>query len=263
MSTVLPDWLQRAVQAARQPPPVLRLPLLIGGVVVGSLESRVATWLAREVPGVAHGFGTVRIDRQQADAVLESAARFLQSAGLTGKWRDELLAVSDDRNNRVAAIERAAVRPLGIRTVAVHLVGFDARGHLWLQQRAHNKATDPSMWDTLVGGLVSADEPSLDAALARESWEEAGLQIEKLSVRAAGTIRERRPLADAGYMVEDLVLYETTLPEHIKPVNQDGEVAQFALLPVSAVLEMLRAGQFTLEATLLLGESLLQRGLLR
>jgi hypothetical protein len=197
MST-LPNWLQRAVQAARQPAPTLRLPLLIGGSVVGSLESRVATWLAREVAGVTHGFGTVRVARHEADAVLANAARFLQSAGLTGKWRDELLAVDDDTGARHGVIERSAVRPLGIRTVAVHLVGFDARGRLWLQQRAHDKATDPGKWDTLVGGLVSAEEPSLDVALARETWEEAGLRLSKLTVRAAGTIRERRPVDDAG-----------------------------------------------------------------
>jgi hypothetical protein len=64
-------------------------------------------------------------------------------------------------------------------------------------------------------------------------------------------------------MVEDLVLYEATIPEGMQPENQDGEVAQFALLPVHEVLKMLAQGQFTLEAALLLGESLLQRGLLR
>jgi 8-oxo-dGTP pyrophosphatase MutT (NUDIX family) len=262
-----PAWLKRAWDAARRPPLVQRLPLVIGAQVVGSVEPRVANWLAREVPDIKHGFGTLRISTGagagEPDATLAQAARFLQSAGLAGKWRDELLAVTDDKGRRYGAVERAVVRPLGVRTVAVHLMGLDARGHVWLQQRAHDKATDPGKWDTLVGGLVSADEPDLLTALARETWEEAGLNTAKLQVRAAGTLHERRPVDDTGYLVEDLVLYEAVIPETLQPKNQDGEVAQFALLPVARVLEMLQADEFTLEATLLLAESLMQRGVLR
>jgi 8-oxo-dGTP pyrophosphatase MutT (NUDIX family) len=263
MSTAWPPWLQRAWEAARRPPAVPRLPLVLGTQVVGSVEPRVANWLAREVPGISHGFGSVRIDAKQPGATFEHAARFLQSAGLTGKWRDELLAVTGDQGQRLSAVERAAVRPLGVRTFAVHLVGFDARGHIWLQQRAHTKDTDPGKWDTLAGGLVSAAEPDLPSALARETWEEAGLPVAKLQVRAAGTLHERRPVDDAGYLVEELVLYEAVIPATLQPKNQDGEVAQFALLPPARVLDMLAAGECTLEATLLLAESLLQRGLLR
>jgi 8-oxo-dGTP pyrophosphatase MutT (NUDIX family) len=227
------------------------------------VEPRVATWLAREVPDVSHGFGTLRIQGSDPNHTLEQAAHYLRSAGLTGKWRDEPLAVMDEQGRRHAVLERAAVRPLGVRTVAVHLMGFDPRGHVWLQQRALDKATDPGMWDTLVGGLVAAAEPSLEAAIMRESWEEAGLRTQQLTLRSSGTVRERRPVDDAGYLVEDLVLFEAALPEGFAPVNQDGEVAKFALLPVKTVLEMLHADQFTLEAALMLGESFLQRGLLR
>jgi 8-oxo-dGTP pyrophosphatase MutT (NUDIX family) len=258
-----PAWLNFAWEQARSAPLVPRVPLTIGQHVVGSVEPRVGHLLAQHVPGIKHGFGLVRIEAADADATLARAAHCLENAGLTGKWRDELLAVTSDQGAYVAAVERAAVRPLGVRTVAVHLMGYDAQGNLWLQQRAHDKATDPGKWDTLVGGLVSAQEPDLLTALARETWEEAGLHTAKLNVRAAGTVRERRPLDAAGYMVEDLVLYEAVIPASMHPQNQDGEVAQFALLPPARVLEMLAAGQFTLEATLLLAESLMQRGLLR
>jgi hypothetical protein len=62
------------------------------------------------------------------------------------------------------------VRPLGIATRAVHLVGVCADGSIWVQQRSEDKANNPGMWDTLMGGMVSAAD-GLAEALARETWE--------------------------------------------------------------------------------------------
>ena len=50
-------------------------------------------------------------------------------------WRNELLSVNDASGRSVAMIERAAVRPLGIATRAVHLVGWAEQGGVWVQQR--------------------------------------------------------------------------------------------------------------------------------
>ena len=72
------------------------------------------------------------------------------------------------------------MRPLGITTHAVHLVGWTPDGAVWVQQRAHDKATDPGLWDTTMGGLVTAGE-SIAATLMRETEEEAGLAVERSS----------------------------------------------------------------------------------
>jgi hypothetical protein len=55
-----------------------------------------------------------------------------------------------------------------------------------------------------------------------------------------------------GYVVERVDWFECTLPAHIVPENQDGEVAQFALFDQDAWRAMLRRGEFTSEAALIL-----------
>jgi 8-oxo-dGTP pyrophosphatase MutT (NUDIX family) len=89
------------------------------------------------------------------------------------------------------------VRPLGIATRAVHLVGACADGSIWVQQRSQDKANNPGMWDTLMGGMVSAAD-GLAEALARETWEEAGLHVAELGeLRHGGNVMFARPSDEA------------------------------------------------------------------
>lgn len=197
-----------------------------------------------------------------ADAALHRLAHWLHANGLCSSWRNELLDVDDERGHRVGVVERAAVRPLGIATRAVHLVGRTPAGEVWVQQRARDKAVDPGLWDTTMGGLVAAGE-GIAATLARETDEEAGLAIGALQGLApAGRISIRRPVAD-GYMVERIEIFEAVVPRTLQPVNRDGEVERFECLAPDALLERLRAGEFTLEAALILAEFLQRRGHLR
>ena len=61
----------------------------------------------------------------------------------------------------------------------MHLSGRSPDGRTWVQQRALDKANAPGLWDTLMGGMVSAQD-TMDTALARETWEEAGLHLDAL-----------------------------------------------------------------------------------
>jgi 8-oxo-dGTP pyrophosphatase MutT (NUDIX family) len=160
-----------------------------------------------------------------------------------------------------ARIERSAVRPLGIATHAVHLIAYAGQGEVWAQQRAFDKATDPGQWDTLVGGLVAADERDTEA-LERETWEEAGLRRTDLhDLRHADRLTIRRPVAE-GYMVEHIDVFEAVVRAGATPCNQDGEVERFERIGVAALVPRLQAGQFTLEAALMIAASLRRRGLL-
>ena len=51
----------------------------------------------------------------------------MREAGVAHAWRDEQLAVTDAQGRTLGTVERAVVRPLGITTFAVHLVGRVAR----------------------------------------------------------------------------------------------------------------------------------------
>ena len=177
-----------------------------------------------------------------------------QSPYVAAQWRDEALAVCSDAGQALGQVERGAVRPLGIATQAVHLVGQAADGRIWVQQRALDKANDPGLWDTLMGGMVSSVD-TVETALERETWEEAGLNIADLkNLRYGGRQSNCRPSSDgaAGYMQEFIEWYVVTLPDGLMPINQDGEVAQFALIDQAHLLAGMERGEFTLEASLIM-----------
>lgn len=253
-------WLAELRRRADRPPLWPRAPLrtVRAGAAIGSIEPE----LGRRMN--AAGLPLRALERSwvlqgPADEALQDLAHWLHANGLGGRWRNELLAVHDAGGERLGVIERAAVRPLGIATHAVHLVGRTPGGNIWAQQRAFDKATDPGLWDTTMGGLVAAGE-SIATTLARETAEEAGLAIEALQgLEAAGRILIRRPVPD-GYMVEHIDIFEAVVPEALRPVNRDGEVERFECLAPAGLLEGLRAGAYTLEAALILAAYLQRRG---
>ena len=185
---------------------------------------------------------------------LNQLADLLRDAGLAGAWRNEQLAVRNESGGQIGTVERGAVRPLGIATLAVHLVGQSPDGRFWVQQRAFDKPNDPGKWDTLMGGMVSSVD-TVETALERETWEEAGLNIADLkNLRYGGRQSNCRPSSDgaAGYMQEFIEWYVATLPDGLMPINQDGEVAQFALIDQAHLLAGMQRGEFTLEASLIM-----------
>lgn len=257
-----PDWLRRARAQANAAPHRARDRLLLGESTaaheVGSIEPEIAARLADAgLPIAKHLDGwTIRPPFDDALAVI---ARWLHDAGLARRWRDELLPVVARDGRALAAIERSVVRVLGLATFAVHLDGHADGGGVWVQQRAFDKATDPGRWDTLMGGQMAAGE-SIRSTLARETVEEAGLEIDQLRrLRRAGDLSVRRPVEE-GFMNERIAVFRATLPSGVVPVNRDGEVARFECLADSTLQGRLAAGEFTLEATLILGAAIERRG---
>ena len=193
------------------------------------------------------------LGQSDVTSCLNRLANLLRDAGLAGAWRNEQLAVRNEQGVQIGTIERGAVRPLGIATLAVHLVGQATDGRFWVQQRALNKPNDPGKWDTLMGGMVSAED-SVETALQRETWEEAGLHVAELqNLSYGGRQSNCRPSGDgcAGYMQEFIEWFICTVPDGLTPNNQDGEVAQFALMDKAQVIAAIQRGEFTLEAALI------------
>ena len=266
-------WLATLRARANQPPLRPRVPLLAGADAVGSISPdfmhQIGLWPSSYVHSMLlkEEFSTPPDAAKQAwriqgdvTTTLHQLAHALRDANVghvARYWRNELLAVNDARGQRVGQVERGAVRTLGIATQAVHLVGRSVDGRIWVQQRALDKANDPGLWDTLMGGMVSAQD-TVETALARETWEEAGLHLDVLgAVQRGGSFTVRRPTGEAddngiGYMVEVTDWFECTVPEGNVPVNQDGEVAQFLLLEPDELVARLHRNEFTLEAALVL-----------
>lgn len=261
-----PQWRAALAAEGDQPPLRPRLPLRMGPHIIGSVEvdylekiSQPASSALRDLleketceQGLAwrmSGVGTSALG-QLADALLAARA-----GRVAQHWRTEQLAVCNEFDQQVATVERGVVRPLGIATRAVHLVGRTVDGRFWVQQRAASKATHPLCWDTLMGGMVSAAD-TVDTALARETWEEAGIRVaEVTAMRRGGKLTMRKPSGDAadnGYVVEQVDWFDCVLPEAMVPVNQDGEVAQFELLDKRTLVSRLEQNEFTTEAALVL-----------
>lgn len=248
-------WRARLAAAAQAAPLRSRVPLWCGGERIGSVErdlfARAGLDRGPLVRPHAEGW---RLGDGDVTGVLGQLAEALRDTGLAHTWRDEQLPVRGDAGTAFGSIERAAVRALGIATQAVHLTAYGPDGSIWVQQRALDKPTDPGLWDTLVGGLVPADE-SLEQALARESWEEAGLRPAQLAgLRRGGSMVTRRPLPELahGYVVEELHWWTGELPESVQPSNRDGEVAAFACLRPDTLGAALERDEFTVDAALVL-----------
>ncbi len=257
----LPDWVLRERATASQPPLLPREALHVAGHAVGSLQRGLLPDLGLDN---LRAMGIDLLQRSagwwlQAEAgdaatlALNRLAQVLRADGRCGPWRDEQSAVRDPAGERPATVERGAVRVLGIATEAVHLVGVAPDGQLWLQHRAANKSMYPGRWDTLMGGMVSADD-SLHQALERETWEEAGLRLDALqNLRHGGVFELKQPSDEGdgcGYIRERIHWYAATVPDGVVPDNQDGEVQGFALLPAEQVQAWAAAQRFTPEAAL-------------
>jgi 8-oxo-dGTP pyrophosphatase MutT (NUDIX family) len=264
----LAQWLS----SVQSPPRGLRWPLHCMGRIVGSVEPSVAAALLA-VLGRADRSSILQIKElptqiykaleivfvQNKESTLAQLADTLLRIGRCGPWRNERLPVTDENGHCWASVERGAVRVLGMRSQAVHLVGMRPDGHIWVQQRSFHKPNDPGLWDTLMGGTVAAGE-TLGQTLVRETWEEAGLRWAQLPPAVwGGQFTATRPVPDgngAGYLVEDTHWYTVIIPNGLVPQNQDGEVDHFECWSPTQVLSALHADRFTPEARWVLAQVL-------
>ena len=232
--------------------------LVIEGTKVGDVQPAVAQFLAEKAHGFVLSGPTLTLvralDLNARSGLLAKAAEQLRDAGLVTGWRDEALAVG---NPPLAVIERAACRALGITTEAVHLNAYVDADTLLVARRAVHKQIDPGLWDNLVGGMVPADE-TLEHALAREAWEEAGLQLDQVRVERGRSFHMRRPVPE-GLQSEVIHTFDTSLPSGLHLQNRDGEVDAIVARRVDDVVIAIEHDEFTLESALVTLESVARR----
>ncbi|WAI83988.1 MULTISPECIES: NUDIX hydrolase [Achromobacter] len=262
MPKQLPDLYADLCARAQEPAPDGAHALYIAGRRCG-WATHAACDALRDAPGIVCDDAALHIGAHLTpgaalNAVLENTAQLLRQANCLRGWRDELLDVMDG-DVALGVIERAAVRPLGLLTHAVHLNAWTPDRRLWVARRALSKSTDPGMWDTLVGGLAGCGE-DLELALVRECGEEAGLDapdlVNRTPLRTILRIHRRLP---EGYQVEDVLTSTCVLAPGVRPANRDGEVMEIATVDVPTVLRQIADGEFTLEAALVIVEDIMQR----
>jgi 8-oxo-dGTP pyrophosphatase MutT (NUDIX family) len=196
------------------------VPLSLGGKRIGWVRPELAAHLA-SWPKV---FATSpdRVALLDPDG-LAAAVEQLAEEGFIPGWRNERYRIDD-----LFDIERAAARPFGLTTQAVHLNGIVGE-RMWLARRSATKPIDPGLLDNLVGGGVSVGF-SIQETLGKEAWEEAGIPAQ-LAARATrgGTVRILREVPE-GVQSEIVHVFDLALPEAFEPRNQDGEVSEYLLV---------------------------------
>ena len=265
----MPAPMPAAVRAATAHDAAARVPFRIGGELVGSVATAHLPALAAYPESLRVDAGGVELTVAAAerDTVLARIDRALHAAGLVVGWRDEIYPVClAPTRPLLARIERAASRFWGTLTFGAHANGYVAGAdgrptHLWVAQRSFSKPTDPGLFDNLIGGGVPHGQTPLEALL-REGWEEAGLTPAQMAgVQPGRVIRLRRDIPE-GLQHEWLYAYDLLLPAGLTPQNQDGEVANFRLLPVAEALALAEGETMTVDAALVTLDFALRQRLL-
>ena len=246
-----------------------RVPFHVGDCVVGSVARQhlaaLQTW-PDALTVTAHGV-QLRVPPPRRDAVLAQLNAELRHQGLVLAWRDESFDIVDPASGAsLARTERAAARFWGTLTLGAHANGYvagpDGRPtHLWIARRALDKATDPGLFDNLVGGGVPQGQTPREA-LVREGFEEAGLSPAQMRpARATGVLRLQRDIPE-GLQWEDLHAFDLPIPDDWVPANQDGEVLGFTCMPVDEALALTAGAAMTVDAALVTLDFGLRHGLL-
>ena len=219
----------------------LYVPLFAGRTRIGWLRPELAARLGGWPAVFASTAESVRLLKAESlPPVVEQLAR----EGFIPGWRNERYRIADSFE-----VERAAARPFGFATEAVHVNGIVGNG-MWLARRAETKPTDPGMLDNLVGGGLTSGL-SVEEVLVKEAWEEAGIPAE-LARRAqcGGTVELLREVPE-GVQCERIHVYDLELPRDFAPKNQDGEVAEVRLVPLEEALHLARdTEEMTVDAAL-------------
>ena len=240
-----------------------RLPFHLQGRAVGTVAEAHLPLL--QAAGQAGAPVQVLADRvrwtgstatQAAD--FDALNRRLREQGAIRAWRDEPFAIfCPDSGAVLGHFERAACRFWGTLTLGAHATGYvvntaDEQHRpqaLWIAQRALDKATDPGLFDNLIGGGVPLGQ-SPHQALVREGWEEAdATDTEMAHARPASVLTLRRDVAE-GLQFEQLHSFDLPLPAHWQPLNQDGEVTGFSLMAPDQALALALSGRMTVDAAL-------------
>lgn len=246
-----------------------RRPFAIDGHVVGSVDCDHLAMLAG-LDGrlqVTPDGVTLQAPAAERDALLAGLNGTLRQRGLIRAWRDETYPVLEPRSMQLlATIERAASRFWGTLTFGAHCTGWvagaDGRpARLWIAQRSFGKATDPGAYDNLVGGGVPQGQSPFET-LVREGWEEAGLGPVLMQRATPGRVIELRRDIPEGLQFERIHAYDLQMQPGEQPLNQDGEVHAFRLLPASEALDLAAGDTMTVDAALVTLDHALRHGLL-
>ena len=244
------------------------VPFYVAGQAVGSVNAQWQARLSEDPIFIRRADGGMALDPRiegyeaVGSTLMRRAQSWLEQGWLTG-WRGENFRVFHPDGGVFFDLERAAFRPLGLSSRAVHVNGLtrqsDGQIYMWVGRRSPFKAVEPNRLDNMVGGGVASHE-DIQAALFREGWEEAGLSADSLSCLSEQSRLLALRRVARGIHREWLHVFDLWLPSGVMPENQDGEFDAFLCLPLEHVLSHILAGRFMADAALVALDCLARLG---
>ncbi len=170
----------------------------------------------------------------------------LHQEGIIPGWVDELYAVSHcfDEPPRMA-VERATASFLGIRGYGVHINGLVQKSdgiYNWVAVRSRDRGFCPGQLDQMVAGGQGIGI-SLMENVIKESKEEANIDKDIASQAKQRSTLSYCSASSHGLSMNTLFNYDLWLPEDFTPVNTDGEVDEFILMPLAKMAEIIDSSE--------------------
>jgi isopentenyldiphosphate isomerase len=176
----------------------------------------------------------------RTQALMEVTAGLIDQGIVSHRHGERYPVSAQGRETAIATIDRTAAPYFGLRAYGQHLNGFvkTATGlKLWIARRAADRRVFPNMLDNMVAGGLP-HELSLEENLLKECQEEASVPAALAqNAKPVGVLTYCTETA-VGLKPDTLYCYDLELPSDFIPRNADGEVAEFMLLPVEEVLQL-------------------------
>jgi 8-oxo-dGTP pyrophosphatase MutT (NUDIX family) len=208
-----------------------------------------------------------RLDSFQARSqALADITESLVSQGVISHAHGERYPVtSSGRDTAIATIDRTAAPYFGLRAYGQHLNGYvrsPSGLKLWIARRAADRRVFPNKLDNMVAGGLPHDL-SLAENLRKECLEEASVPADLADLAVPVGVLSYCRETVVGLKPDVLYCYDLEVSETFVPDNTDGEVAEFRLLPVEEVLELVRdSDEFKLNCNLVLIDFFVRHGIL-
>lgn len=227
--------------------PASALPLIFSGERIGLLRRDNAAALRRFPEVFAIGDDGVRLtvtgDCEAISRAVDAVVDALVDEKRIPKWRNETFDVMPRWGMPpVFRLDRGAVPFFGTPAYGVHLNGYCREGgriFLWVGRRAPDKSVAPDKLDNLVAGGIG-NSHSVAETLIKESEEEAAIPADLVArARPSGAVSYRMETR-LGIRDDVLFTFDLEVPADFAPQNHDGEIVQFTLTPIEAVLARIR-----------------------
>jgi 8-oxo-dGTP pyrophosphatase MutT (NUDIX family) len=251
--------------------PASALPLFAGNSRIGLLRRDNAEVLRRFPDVFCVSTETVRLvapgDPVAVSRAVDAVVDALVSEHRVPRWRDETFDVASRWGEApVFRLDRGAVPFFGTRAYGVHLNGYRRQGddlYLWVGRRASNKRIAPNKLDNLVAGGIGNGHGVVDT-LIKEAEEEASIPPSLMRTATPAGAVSYRMENRLGIRDDVLFVYDIKTPAGFEPKCNDGEIAEFTLMPATAVLERVRDTEdFKFNVNLVILDFAVRHGLLR